>query len=285
MTDKIIALVDGSIYSESVCAHAAWIATRTGAPVELIHILGRRDAPETTDLSGSIRLGARSKLLEELAELDAQRAKLVGHRGRAILDDARAIVEEAGATGCHDAPAPGRCGGNDQRIEGEAAGHGDRQARRGGGFREGPSGLEPGADRAHGQTAGLRRFAGVFTDKAGCLVAYDGSRLAMKAVDQISRSPLFSGLGVTVVTVGADTSTARKGLDDAKALLRAAGIAAETRLMEGRPDEVLSGLIGGEDFGLLVMGAFGHSRIRSFVIGSTTTEMVRSCQVPVLMVH
>jgi nucleotide-binding universal stress UspA family protein len=98
MTDKIIALVDGSIYSESVCAHAAWIATRTGAPVELIHILGRRDAPETTDLSGSIRLGARSKLLEDLAELDAQRAKLVGHRGRAILDDARAIVEEAGAT-------------------------------------------------------------------------------------------------------------------------------------------------------------------------------------------
>jgi hypothetical protein len=51
--------------------------TRTGAPVELIHILGRRDAPETTDLSGSIRLGARSKLLEDLAELDAQRAKLV----------------------------------------------------------------------------------------------------------------------------------------------------------------------------------------------------------------
>jgi hypothetical protein len=32
------------------------------------------------------------------------------------------------------------------------------------------------------------------------------------------------------------------------------------------------------------MGAYGHSRIRSFVIGSTTTEMVRSCKVPVLMV-
>jgi hypothetical protein len=97
MTDKIIALVDGSIYSESVCEHAAWISDAHGAPVELIHILGRRDAPETTDLSGSIRLGARSKLLEDLAELDAQRAKLVGHRGRAILEDARAIVDAAGA--------------------------------------------------------------------------------------------------------------------------------------------------------------------------------------------
>ena len=53
---------------------------RTGAPVELIHVLGRREAPEKPDLSGAIRLGARTALMEELAELDAQRAKLVGHR-------------------------------------------------------------------------------------------------------------------------------------------------------------------------------------------------------------
>ena len=98
MTSKIIALVDGSIYSESVCHHAAWIAKRTDAPVELIHVLGRRGAPEKQDLSGSIRLGARSTLMEELAELDAQRAKLVSHRGRAVLEDARAIVDQDGVT-------------------------------------------------------------------------------------------------------------------------------------------------------------------------------------------
>ena len=28
MTDKILALVDGSVYSESVCHHTAWIAGR-----------------------------------------------------------------------------------------------------------------------------------------------------------------------------------------------------------------------------------------------------------------
>ena len=33
MTDKIIALVDGSIYASSVCDHAAWVATRTALPV------------------------------------------------------------------------------------------------------------------------------------------------------------------------------------------------------------------------------------------------------------
>ena len=79
---KIVALVDGSVYSASVCDHAAWMSARTGAPVELIHVLGRREAPEKKDLSGAIALGARTALLEELAELDAQRAKLVSHRGR-----------------------------------------------------------------------------------------------------------------------------------------------------------------------------------------------------------
>jgi len=31
------------------------------------------------------------------------------------------------------------------------------------------------------------------------------------------------------------------------------------------------------------MGAYGHSRIRSLIIGSTTTEMIRSCKVPVAL--
>jgi nucleotide-binding universal stress UspA family protein len=108
----------------------------------------------------------------------------------------------------------------------------------------------------------------------------------MKAVDQIARSSFFAGLSVTVVTVGEKrVGGAKKGLEDAKALLNAAGHDGADMPVEGRPEEVLGRLVEDEDFGLLVMGAYGHSRIRSFVIGSTTTEMVRSCKVPVLIVH
>lgn len=41
---KILALIDGSAYAQSVCDLAAWAATRTGAEVELLHVLGRREA-------------------------------------------------------------------------------------------------------------------------------------------------------------------------------------------------------------------------------------------------
>ncbi len=284
MTDKIIALVDGSIYSESVCHHAAWIAQRTQAPVELIHVLGRREAPEKTDLSGAIRLGARTKLMEELAELDAQRSKLIGHRGRAILEDARAIVGQDGVTDITTRLRHGDIVEAIGEIEGEARMIVIGKRGEAADFAKGHLGsnLERIVRAAHRPVFVAAR---AFRPIDSVLVAYDGGASAMKAVDHIARSPLFAGLAVTVVTVGAETPETRKGLADAKALLKAAGIDAGARIVRGQPDTELGKMVDEEGFGMVVMGAYGHSRIRSLVIGSTTTEMMRSCKVPVVLMR
>ena len=34
---------------------------------------------------------------------------------------------------------------------------------------------------------------------------------------------------------------------------------------------------------LLAMGAYGHSRVRQFIVGSTTSSMVRTCLIPVML--
>jgi nucleotide-binding universal stress UspA family protein len=284
MTEKIIALVDGSIYSESVCHHAAWIAQRTSAPVELIHVLGRREAPERPDLSGAIRLGARTKLMEELAELDAQRAKLVGHRGRAILEDARAIVDRDGVTDITTRLRHGDIVEAIGEIEGDARVIVIGKRGEAADFAKGHVGsnLERIVRAAHRPVLVAAR---AFKAIERVLVAYDGGRSAMKAVDHIACSPLFSGLAVTVVTVGTEAPETRKGLADAAALLKAAGIDAETRAVPGQPETELGKLVEEEGFGMVVMGAYGHSRIRTLVIGSTTTEMIRSCKVPVLLMR
>jgi nucleotide-binding universal stress UspA family protein len=36
---------------------------------------------------------------------------------------------------------------------------------------------------------------------------------------------------------------------------------------------------------LLVMGAYGHSRLRESILGGATREMLEAATVPVLMVH
>jgi len=282
--DRIVALVDGSIYSASVCDHAAWIAQRTGAPVELIHVLGRRETAGTSDHSGAIKLGARTALLNELAELDAQRAKLISHKGRAILEDASAILAAAGVT---DITTRLRHGAVVEAVaEVEPGARVILIGKRGedADFAKGHLGsnLERIVRASHKPVFVASR---AFKPISRVLVAYDGGASAMKAVDHIARSPLFQGLRVHVVTVGSSTPEVTRGLDDARAMLKAAGIDAETSILPGQPETALGKLVDETPFDMLVMGAYGHSRIRSLIIGSTTTAMIRSCKVPVVLMR
>ena len=96
--DRVVALIDGSIYSESVTDHAAWAAGLIDRPLELMHVIGPREGNHgREDRSGAIGLGARTALLEELAELDAQRGKLAQRRGRLLLEQAQERATAAGA--------------------------------------------------------------------------------------------------------------------------------------------------------------------------------------------
>ncbi|MEM9249959.1 MAG: universal stress protein [Pseudomonadota bacterium] len=284
MTNKLIALVDGSIYSQSVCEHAAWVSQRSGWAVELLHVLGRREGAEKADLSGSIALGARTALLEDLAALDAQRAKLVTHRGRAILEDARAILDGAGVNEITTRLRHGDIVETvaEQDVGAEMVMIGKRGEA---------------ADFAKGHLgSNLERIvrsasrpifvaARAFRPVERVLVAYDGGASSMKAIDHISRMALYQGLAVHVVTVGSATDAVKKGLEDARAMLRAAGIEATTEVVPGQPETALAKLVETGPYEMLVMGAYGHSRIRTLIIGSTTSEMLRSCKVPVVLVR
>lgn len=281
---KIVALVDGSIYSASVCEHAAWISSRTGAPVELIHVLGRREASDTHDHSGAIALGARTALLEELAALDAQRAKLISHRGRAILDDAQALLDKAGVTEVTTRLRQGDIVEAVADVEADARVILIGKRGEAADFAKGHLGsnLERIIRASHKPVFVASR---AFRPILKVLVAYDGGASAMKAVDHIARSPLFRGLAVHIVTVGTATPEVTKSLIDARAIMKTAGIEAESSVLPGQPEAALAKLVEEAQFDLLVMGAYGHSRIRSLIIGSTTTAMIRACKVPVVLMR
>ncbi|MGJ8570012.1 MAG: universal stress protein [Hoeflea sp.] len=283
-TNILLALVDGSTYSKSVCDHAAWAAGRMNAGVDLLHVLGRNAGAAKSDLSGSIALGARTALLEELSTLDEQRAKLLQLKGRAILDDARAIIEAAGqkVVGAHlrqgeivetvieqEGPAS-------MIMVGKRGEEADFASLRLGAH------LERFIRASHKPVfVASRAFKPINT----VIVAFDGAASSRRVVDHIAKSPLFAGLKIDLVTVGQRNRDTEKALEDAKAILVGAGLEVETTILAGQPDEVLGKRV--EECGscLVAMGAYGHSRIRAFVIGSTTTEMLRSCKAPVLLMR
>jgi nucleotide-binding universal stress UspA family protein len=280
---KLMALIDGSVYSQSVCDHAIWASGEDPASVRLLHVLGRRGASSApANLSGTLEVDGRDVLLDELASLDEQQGRLTQQRGRIILDEAKTRLEKAGIG---EVTATLR---NGDLIETALEFESDVDliviGKRGEAADFAKLHLGSNLERVVRSSAKPVLVASrAFKPIKNFLIAFDGGASAMKAVDHIARSSVFSGLGCQILTVGQEKSDLRAKLDGAAALLRASGYTVDPEVIAGQPDKVIANRVeeGGVD--LLVMGAYGHSRIRSLIIGSTTTEMIRSCLIPVML--
>lgn len=280
---KLIALIDGSLYSESVLDHAAWVANTIGASVDVVHVIGRRDVGSTpANLSGNLEMGAHPNLLQELAEHDIQRAKLAQQRGRVIVDGGAARLRTAGVGEVH---AKLRTGDIVEAVQ-ELEAHADLVL-------VGKRGEAADFAKLH-LGSNLERVVRVsrkpvmvasraFKPVKRFLVAFDGGPSVMKAINHIAAGSLFPGLPCHMITVGKETAESRAQLEAAADILCNAGYEVETLIEEGEPEAVIAKHAEADHIDLLVMGAFGHSRVRSFIIGSTTTEMIRSVRIPVML--
>lgn len=278
---KILAFIDGSVYAESVCRLSAWAASRLALPVEVAHVLGRRIA-NAFDLSGSLETNQRIALLDGYARLDEQHAKLAQAKGRALLDTAKALLSAGGVDRIDTRLRNGDLLQALADLEAEARivvigkrGEAADFAR-----------LHLGSNLERVVRASTRPVlvaARAYVPFQRFLIAFDGGRSANRAVDFVASSGLLNGMHATVLCVGADTPENRSRLDAPVRHLREAGHDVEGQLLQGEPDDIIGNYVETNDIGLVVMGAYGHSRIRSLVIGSTTEAMVRRCKVPVLL--
>ena len=104
-------------------------------------------------------------------------------------------------------------------------------------------------------------------------------------VGAVARSPMLAGLPCTIVRCGTDDSEARRSLEEAQQVLQAAGFEVNVALLQGEAHEVVPGWLAAQGVSLLVMGAYGQSRIRHLVVGSTTTTLLRLSPCPVLVLR
>lgn len=85
--------------------------------------------------------------------------------------------------------------------------------------------------------------------------------------------------------VGTGTEAERHKLADGTSRLRASGVAVTSELRPGEPDEVIPERVASGRIDLLVMGAYGHSRLRTLMIGSTTSALLRTTTASMLVVR
>jgi nucleotide-binding universal stress UspA family protein len=119
-------------------------------------------------------------------------------------------------------------------------------------------------------------------------VAWDGSRAAARALRD-ALGVLGRAGRIVILTAGEEKSIPPRSVTDVLTLLKAHGISAEHRAVPLAADITIGDALQlaaiAEDAGLLVMGAYGHSRMREFVLGGATKSALLTPRLPLLMSH
>lgn len=281
---RITACIDGSAISAAVCDTAAWASAVLEAPLTFLHVLEKSRSPATEDFSGSIGLGSREHLLDELTALDEKRNKVAIEHGKHLLEDAMQRAKTAGAI---DVSSEQR---HDQLLDALLACEESTRLYVIGRLGKGHdvnrqvigSHIENVVRAIH---TPILMTTGQFSTPGNYLLAYDGSETADKAIDRIAHSPLLAKLSGHVVMVDKDTPENQSCLENACNMLTTKGHQVQSHLLQGDINASLMDFQERFNIELKVMGAYGHSRIREFIIGSNTTKMLATSTVPVLILR
>ena len=281
----VVACIDASKSSLGVCDYAAWASQRMGEPLTLLHALDEETYPAKTDMSGNIGLGSREQLQEELVKLDRERSKLALKHGHLLLDEAEQRVLASGGIESvtkrqrHDDLANSLI-----ELEPES--------------RLFVLGLQGESSTAVGRHIGSQLETVIrsvhrpvflvpdeFSEPRSAMLAFDGSATAFRSIELLAGTPVFKGMPLHLVLVGSDTEEHRTQLKRAEQALAGQGMDVHLAIRDGDVEETLHAYQEGHDIDVLIMGAYGHSRIRRFLVGSTTTRMLETARKPLVILR
>lgn len=283
--EKVLACVDQSRFADDVADYAAWAAERMAASLEFLHIIERHAEIATqADHSGAIGIDAQELLLDELSHQDEARSKAQRERGREFLNRLR---ERALSAGLKTVDMRQRQGSlqstlreqqNDVSLfvlgrRGASAEHTQRDLGRN---------VES-VVRTLNQP--ILTVTENFRTPKQVLIAFDGGRMSRRGVQLVANSKLFKGLTVHLLMSGKPRADSQKQLDAARKTLQTAGYDAPASLIAGDPETVIAQQVVAQDIDMLIMGAYSHSPLRSLVLGSKTTDLLRSAKIPALLLR
>jgi nucleotide-binding universal stress UspA family protein len=277
--NRLIVCTDGSSYGLEACRHASWLAKQEGASILALYVSDLRqfEIPVVADVTGSFGIQPYQELSSQLQELERKRAAAIekatysvfekegfegrvefSHRTGLLVEILKELQEEK------DLVVLGKRGEN-ANFDTEHLG----------------SMMERVVRACSGPVwVTSRKFRPI----ERLILAYDGSPSSRKALHFLANCKWIKALELHVVTIseGNDGDRRNHDLMEAEDRLNQYGLHPKCQMLTGDAEGSIASFVKERGMDLLVMGAYGHSRIRYLLIGSTTTAMIRSCQIPVL---
>lgn len=273
MFKRIMVATDGSEAAAVGVRYAVALAKRYQAQIAGVHVVDVKllEGPFLQDLSASLGTAP-------YVNYQGNIAMILDERGQSALDEVKRICEEADVpctttlvTGIvpraiveqgslADLIVMGRGGEHMKWLEGVLGSTTEAVVRRA----KQPVLVTSTEIGAH------RRF----------LMAYDGTPHAKQALKNAVKIATDWAMPFRVLSVGPQ---AEKCLDEARAYLQAHTVDVEYEQREGDPGECIVACAAEMEADLIVMGAYGHSKVREFVVGSTTSYTLNHAPCPVFL--
>jgi nucleotide-binding universal stress UspA family protein len=277
MVKTILIPTDGSEYGRTAIDYGIYVAKKLEAQLIGLHVIdaGLMKGPVCGDISGSIGLPPFQEFLPVIeAGLD--------ERADAILKSFRERCEAAGlrpevrkAAGIIDETIIEEGKGTDWILLAQRGEH-----------------LHLVKGGLLGSTAELVvRNSGKpvlvtparYQDIESIALAYDGSPPAHNALALAASLSEKAAWPLTIVCITDDEAVANKLHQKIEDYLDAFQIDCETLTIRGKEDREILKFIQEGSVELMVMGAYGHNRLRELLVGSTTSFVIRKSRIPVLL--
>ena len=282
---NVIACIDASKQSEHVADAAAWVAKKLDLPLTLLHTLEKSVQSKDANLSGAIGFSSREHLLDKLTHLDEERAKLAQKHGKLLLEAAKEHVSSVDLKAVNTTQRHGDIVEALQDIETDA-----RLIVLGRSGEDHTSNINVIGSHIESAARTLHRplmiTVGEFQAPSSFMVAYDGRETADKALERIIQSPLLKGMKCHLVSVKRPNSDIEKSFYNAEERLTAAGYEVVAELLDS-PNiyDALHQYRDENAIDLLIMGAYAHSKVRQFFVGSNTTKMIMESPIPMIILR
>lgn len=274
MIKRILVPTDGSESSAIGVTYAVALAKSLKAHVQGIHVVDIKllEGPFLQDLSASLGTapyvnyqGNISMLLEERGKSAlkalAEACEKAGVPSETMQDSgvvSRVIVEHSGLA---DLIVMGRGGEHNEWLEGLVGSTAEAVIRR--------SSLPV-------LVTGTPELG-----KERILMAYDGSSHAQNALRTAVAFAEMWSTELTVLIVGDEGPVA----DEVKGYLAAHEVSGTVSHATGDPGEQIIERAESMKADLVIIGAYGHSKVRELVVGSTTTHVINHTSCPILLVR
>ncbi len=126
---------------------------------------------------------------------------------------------------------------------------------------------------------------GKFQEIESMGLAYDGSAPAENALKLAADLSEQTKWPLTIVVITEDQTMFDRLNDKIEIVLGSREIDSDTIRLKGREDREILKFIQEGSVELMIMGAFGRGRVKEFLLGSTTSYVIRKSNIPVLLTH